>query len=99
VLSDIRMLRDFGFVTLIDLSVSLAGVLVALPASLMLFGAHEDADVRARASGRRPRRDARARAGAGDEEASAQPLAVALSATSSPARGAPAREEPDGGGR
>ncbi|HWX75191.1 MAG TPA: MMPL family transporter, partial [Solirubrobacteraceae bacterium] len=30
VLSDIRMLRDFGLVTLIDLSVSLAGVLVAL---------------------------------------------------------------------
>jgi predicted RND superfamily exporter protein len=38
VLSDIRMLRDFGLVTLIDLSVSLAGVLVALPASLLLFG-------------------------------------------------------------
>jgi len=35
-LSDIRMLRDFGLVTLIDLSVSLAGVLVALPAALML---------------------------------------------------------------
>jgi uncharacterized protein len=36
VLSDIRMLRDFGLVTLIDLSVSLLGVLVALPAALML---------------------------------------------------------------
>jgi hydrophobe/amphiphile efflux-3 (HAE3) family protein len=35
-LSDIRMLRDFGLVTLIDLSVSLVGVLVALPAALML---------------------------------------------------------------
>jgi hydrophobe/amphiphile efflux-3 (HAE3) family protein len=35
VLSDIRMLRDFGLVTLIDLSVSLLGVLVALPAALM----------------------------------------------------------------
>jgi uncharacterized protein len=34
-LSDIRMLRDFGLVTLIDLSVSLLGVLVALPAALM----------------------------------------------------------------
>ena len=34
--SDIRMLRDFGLVTLIDLSVSLVGVLVALPASLVL---------------------------------------------------------------
>jgi predicted RND superfamily exporter protein len=38
-LSDIRMLRDFGLVTLIDLSVSLVGVLVALPATLMLAGA------------------------------------------------------------
>ncbi len=35
-LSDIRMLRDFGLVTLIDLSVSLLGVLVALPAAVML---------------------------------------------------------------
>jgi hydrophobe/amphiphile efflux-3 (HAE3) family protein len=35
-LSDIRMLRDFGLVTLIDLSVSLIGVLVALPAVLVL---------------------------------------------------------------
>ena len=43
-LSDIAMLRDFGFVTVIDLSVSLLGVLVALPATLMLAerasGAH-----------------------------------------------------------
>jgi uncharacterized protein len=36
VLSDIAMLRDFGVVTLIDLSVSLVGVLVALPAALLL---------------------------------------------------------------
>jgi predicted RND superfamily exporter protein len=36
VLSDIQMLRDFGVVTLIDLSVSLVGVLVALPAALLL---------------------------------------------------------------
>ncbi|HTW43891.1 MAG TPA: MMPL family transporter [Solirubrobacteraceae bacterium] len=35
-LSDIAMLRDFGLVTLIDLSVSLVGVLVALPATLVL---------------------------------------------------------------
>jgi predicted RND superfamily exporter protein len=35
-LSDIRMLRDFGLVTLVDLSVSLVGVLVALPAALAL---------------------------------------------------------------
>jgi predicted RND superfamily exporter protein len=36
VLSDIQMLRDFGLVTLIDLSVSLIGVLVSLPAALLL---------------------------------------------------------------
>jgi uncharacterized protein len=36
VLSNITMLRDFGFVTLIDLTVSLAGVLVVLPAVLAL---------------------------------------------------------------
>ncbi len=36
VLSDISMLRDFGVVTLIDLTVSLLGVLVALPAALVL---------------------------------------------------------------
>ncbi len=38
-LSDITMLRDFGLVTLIDLSVSLVGVLVALPAALMIADA------------------------------------------------------------
>jgi len=32
--SDVKMLRDFGFVTVIDLSVALLGVLVALPAAL-----------------------------------------------------------------
>ena len=36
VASDIRMLRDFGFVTVIDLTVSLLGVLVVLPAVLLL---------------------------------------------------------------
>ncbi len=39
VLSDITMLRDFGLVTLIDLSVSLVGVLVALPAALVIADA------------------------------------------------------------
>ena len=34
--SSITMLRDFGFVTLIDLTVSLAGVLVVLPAVLVV---------------------------------------------------------------
>ncbi len=36
VFSNVTMLRDFGFVTLIDLSVSLAGVLLVLPAVLAL---------------------------------------------------------------
>jgi uncharacterized protein len=42
-LSDIRMLRDFGIVTLIDLSVSLVGVLVALPAALVIAERDEPA--------------------------------------------------------
>ena len=39
VLSEIGMLRDFGLVTLIDLTVSLLGVLIALPAALVLADA------------------------------------------------------------
>lgn len=35
-LSDIRMLRDFGIVTVVDLTVSLLGVLVVLPSVLVL---------------------------------------------------------------
>jgi hypothetical protein len=35
-LSDIQMLRDFGIVTLIDLTVALLGVLISLPAALLL---------------------------------------------------------------
>jgi hydrophobe/amphiphile efflux-3 (HAE3) family protein len=35
-LSEIAMLRDFGLVTLVDLSVSLIGVLVALPAAVVI---------------------------------------------------------------
>jgi predicted RND superfamily exporter protein len=33
--SDVRMLRDFGFVTVIDLAVALLGVMIALPAALV----------------------------------------------------------------
>jgi predicted RND superfamily exporter protein len=36
VVSDIRMLRDFGFVTVVDLTVSLLGVLLVLPAVLLV---------------------------------------------------------------
>jgi predicted RND superfamily exporter protein len=53
VFSDITMLRDFGFVTLIDLSVSLLGVLLVLPAVLAL------AERRALASQDDPLRTAR----------------------------------------
>ena len=35
-LSDVRMLRDFGLVTVVDLTVSLLGVLALLPAVLVL---------------------------------------------------------------
>ena len=35
-LSDVKMLSDFGRVTVVDLSVSLLGVLAVLPAVLML---------------------------------------------------------------
>ncbi len=38
VASDISMLRDFGIVTVIDLLVALAGVMIALPAALVLWG-------------------------------------------------------------
>ncbi|MGN6815261.1 MAG: efflux RND transporter permease subunit [Solirubrobacterales bacterium] len=33
--SDVRMLRDFGFVTVVDLTAALAGVLLVLPATLL----------------------------------------------------------------
>ncbi|MGC1851103.1 MAG: MMPL family transporter [Solirubrobacterales bacterium] len=35
IVSDVRMLREFGFVTVIDLAVALLGVMVALPAALV----------------------------------------------------------------
>jgi predicted RND superfamily exporter protein len=35
--SDVSMLRDFGFVTVVDLAVALLGVVVALPAALILL--------------------------------------------------------------
>jgi predicted RND superfamily exporter protein len=47
IVSDITMLRDFGFVTLIDLTVSLAGVLVILP-SVLALSERDDLAERAR---------------------------------------------------
>ncbi len=65
IVSDITMLRQFGFVTLIDLTVSLCGVLLVLPAALAL-GESADLGERTRELGRRlaaraPRRQRRAR--------------------------------------
>jgi hydrophobe/amphiphile efflux-3 (HAE3) family protein len=51
VFSNITMLRDFGFVTLVDLSVSLGGVLLVLPAVLALSEREELLEP-ARAAGR-----------------------------------------------
>jgi hypothetical protein len=51
IVSDVRMLREFGFVTVIDLSVALLGVLVALPAALVWFEAG-DVGWRRRLAGR-----------------------------------------------
>jgi uncharacterized protein len=57
VVSDIRMLRDFGFVTVVDLTVSLLGVLIVLPAVLLLAEraaarAHRESDAARRAARR-----------------------------------------------
>jgi hypothetical protein len=56
--SRIEMLRQFGVVTLVDLTVSLAGVLIVLPAVLVLVDRrradHETPPPTA--AGRRPRR-------------------------------------------
>jgi predicted exporter len=64
VVSNITMLRDFGFVTLIDLSVSLVGVLLILP-SVLALSERDDLAERARelvrrgADAVRPRRRTR----------------------------------------
>jgi hydrophobe/amphiphile efflux-3 (HAE3) family protein len=52
IVSNITMLRDFGFVTLIDLSVSLAGVLLVLP-SVLALSERDDLAERARDLARR----------------------------------------------
>jgi hydrophobe/amphiphile efflux-3 (HAE3) family protein len=52
-LSSITMLRDFGLVTLIDLTVSLLGVLLVLPSVLALSERRDDARVGVRERARR----------------------------------------------
>jgi hydrophobe/amphiphile efflux-3 (HAE3) family protein len=59
--SDIRMLRDFGIVTVVDLTVSLLGVMLVLPAALMWAEQHgafsvRDLDPRPRLRALRPSR-------------------------------------------
>jgi hydrophobe/amphiphile efflux-3 (HAE3) family protein len=62
VVSDIRMLRDFGVVTVVDLTVALLGVTLVLPAVLLLAERGAIGDLVSRARGRvrrarlRPRR-------------------------------------------
>jgi hydrophobe/amphiphile efflux-3 (HAE3) family protein len=61
IVSDIRMLRDFGIVAVVDLSVSLLGVMLVLPAALLWAEEHgpfsvRDLDPRPRLRGLRPRR-------------------------------------------
>jgi predicted RND superfamily exporter protein len=59
VFSGITMLRDFGLVTLVDLTVSLGGVLLVLPAVLMISereGVRDAARARIRRGLSRPRR-------------------------------------------
>jgi hydrophobe/amphiphile efflux-3 (HAE3) family protein len=57
--SDIRMLRDFGIVTVVDLTVSLLGVMIVLPAALMWAEQHK------RFSLRKPRQVAQTSAAGG----------------------------------
>jgi hypothetical protein len=56
--SDIRMLRDFGAVTVIDLAAALLGVVVILPATLVMVERRSSAKARGRASDKRPTVDA-----------------------------------------
>jgi hydrophobe/amphiphile efflux-3 (HAE3) family protein len=56
VFSDIRMLRDFGIVTVVDLTVSLLGVMIVLPAALLWAEEHGPFRVRDLLTAVRPRR-------------------------------------------
>ena len=56
IFSDIRMLRDFGILTVVDLTVSLLGVMIVLPAALMWAEEHGPFRVRDLLGAVRPRR-------------------------------------------
>ncbi len=56
IFSDIRMLRDFGIVTVVDLTVSLLGVMIVLPAALLWAEEHGPFRVRDLLSALRLRR-------------------------------------------
>jgi uncharacterized protein len=62
IFSDIRMLRDFGIVTVVDLTVSLVGVMIVLPAALMWAEEHGPFRVRHLLTAVRPRRPRRPQA-------------------------------------
>ncbi len=55
ILSNIAMLRDFGLVTLVDLTVSLVGVLLVLPAALTLRARPDPAPAAPAPASQRPR--------------------------------------------
>jgi predicted RND superfamily exporter protein len=59
ILSDIQMLRDFGAVTVVDLTVALLGVLLVLPAVLLLAERRSPVPAPRRLRRRRPRTSAR----------------------------------------
>ena len=62
--TDIRMLRDFGLVTVVDLAVALLGVMLVLPAALVWAeGGFEPLRRRPAAPGARRRSPARRRPG------------------------------------
>jgi uncharacterized protein len=58
IFSDIRMLRDFGILTVVDLTVSLVGVMIVLPAALLWAEEHGSFRVRDLLPARRAQPDA-----------------------------------------
>jgi hydrophobe/amphiphile efflux-3 (HAE3) family protein len=97
-LSDISMLRDFGLATLVDLSVSLAGVMVALPAALVLAAAPSARLDRGRRSLPRALGGRRLAAANAPPAAAPAPAGPVTTPPASPERAGPAGERSRGGG-